>query len=244
MRSRNTVGDEPLEAPRPESEPESPETASVEDVATAAEPGEDSELVEASEDTSVAAEPAAAGAEAGSRQASRVGIPEQCLTFTLAGEEYGVGILQIREIVEYETLTRVPQTPSWIRGVMNLRGTVVPVIDLAVKFGLPDTEVTPRTCVVIVEADLEGELTLMGVLVDAVVRVLDLTPGEVEEPPAFGTRVRVEFLLGVARVEDKLVLLLDIDRVLSLDELLAVAAAPAAAAEGEGLDPDDGEAAD
>ncbi len=168
------------------------------------------------------------------RSTSTLAVPEQCLTFTLAGEEYGVGILQLREIVEYETLTKVPTTPPWIRGVMNLRGTAVPVVDLAVKFGLPETEITARTCIVMVEADLDGEPTLMGVVVDAVVRVLDLSPDDVEAPPTFGTRVRVEYLLGVGKVDDQLVLVLDIDRVLSIDELLAVAATPATASELEG----------
>ncbi len=157
-------------------------------------------------------------------------VPEQCLTFTLGGDEYGVGILQLREIVEYETLTKVPSTPPWIRGVMNLRGTVVPVVDLAAKFGLPETEIAARTCIVIVEADLDGESTPMGVMVDTVVRVLDLSPENIEEPPTFGTRVHVDYLLGVGKVDDQLVLVLDINRVLSIDELLEVAATPDAAA--------------
>ncbi len=154
--------------------------------------------------------------------------PGQCLTFCLAGEEFAVGILHIREIVEYDTLTKVPTTPPWIRGVMNLRGTVVPVIDLALKFGLDETRLTPRTCVVIIEIDMDEEPTLMGVMVDAVVRVIELSAEEVEAPPAFGTRVRVDYLLAVAKVEGKLVLVLDIDRVLSADELLAVHDAPQA----------------
>ncbi len=178
----------------------------------------------------IAAQDPAAVATSGD-DAPRPSVPAQCLTFTLAGDEYGVGILQIREIVEYDPLARVPSTPPWILGVMNLRGTVVPVIDLAVKFGLPRTEVTPRTCIVIVETDLGGEATLMGVIVDAVVRVLDLAPEDVEDPPAFGTRVRVDFLLGVGNVDGDLVLVLDIDRVLSLDELIVVAATPKAAEE-------------
>ncbi len=168
--------------------------------------------------------------------------PSQCLTFCLDGEEYAAGILHIREIVEYDTLTKVPTTPPWIRGVMNLRGTVVPVIDLALKFGLAETRLTRRTCVVMVEVDLDDEPCLMGIMVDSVVRVIDLPAEAVEEPPAFGTRVRVDYLLAVAKVEDSLVLVLDIDRVLSIDELLAVQDAPAAAEEDPGSDNDDAEA--
>ncbi len=188
---------------------------------------------ESPEDPSRSEKPAA-GSTAGDH-VPRPPVPAQCLTFLLAGEEYAVGILQIREIVEYDTLTKVPATPPWIRGVMNLRGTVVPVVDLAVKFGLLETAVTTRTCTVIVEADLNGEPTLMGVMVDAVVRVLDLAPDDVEPPPAFGSRVRVDYLLGVGKVDGDLVLVLDIDRVLSLDELLTVAAVPAAAEEEDRL---------
>ena len=206
------------EAPAP---PPAGATAPVEDHhPTAAQPGKDRRRSEQPEPSATAG-----------GQAPQPKVPAQCLTFTLAGDEYGVGILQIREIVEYDTLTKVPGTPPWILGVMNLRGTVVPVVDLAIKFGLPEIEVTARTCIVMVEADLDGEPTLMGVMAEAVVRVLDLAPEDVEAPPAFGTRVRVEFLLGVGKVDGDLVLVLDIDRVLSLDELLAVAAVPAAAEE-------------
>lgn len=152
----------------------------------------------------------------------------QYLTFYMAGEEYAVGILRIQEIVEYDELTGVPGTPPWIRGVMNLRGIVIPVVDLALKFGLAETAVTQRTCVVIVEVDLEGEPTVMGVMVDEVSRVLDLSVEAIEEAPAFGTRVRVDFLLGLGRVDDQLVMVIDVDRVLSTAELMEVAAAPGA----------------
>lgn len=152
----------------------------------------------------------------------------QYLTFFVDGEEYAAGILRIVEIVEYQPLTRVPTTPPWIRGVMNLRGRVIPVVDLALKFSLEPTAVTRRTCVVVLEVDLEGEPTVMGVLVDEVGRVLDLALEAIEEPPPFGTRVRIEFLLGLGNVDGKFVLVLDVDRVLSTDELMEVAAAPEA----------------
>jgi purine-binding chemotaxis protein CheW len=146
----------------------------------------------------------------------------QYLTFCLAGEELAVGILQVREILEYQPLTRVPKAPAWVRGVMNLRGNVVPVIDLARKLTLPETQLTRWTCVVIVEATLDGERLTLGLLADTVSQVVELGPAEIEAPPSFGTRVRVDYLLGVGKLGDKLALLLDIDRVLSADEVLSL----------------------
>ena len=162
-------------------------------------------------------------------------LPGQYLSFFLAGEEYATGILQVREIIEYDSLTRVPMTPSWIRGVLNLRGRVVPVVDMALKFGLEATEISKHTCVVIVEVDIEGEATVMGVLVDAVSQVLDLKEEQLEPTPAFGTRVRTEFLQGVGAVDEKFILILDINRVLALDELVEVASLENAAPQ-DGLD--------
>jgi purine-binding chemotaxis protein CheW len=142
----------------------------------------------------------------------------QYLSFTLAGSEYGIGILKVKEILQYETITRVPSTPRSVRGVINLRGAVVPVIDLAAKFGLPETAVTRLTCILIVEALLEGQPTVMGIMSDAVREVIELGLDDVEPPPAFGTQVRVDFLLGMGKVGKRFVLLLDIDRVISADE--------------------------
>jgi purine-binding chemotaxis protein CheW len=143
----------------------------------------------------------------------------QYLGFYIAGEEYAIGILRVREILEYDTLTKVPTTPPSIRGVINLRGSVVPVVDLAVKFGLPESVISKRTCIVVVEVNLDGERAVMGVLADAVSQVIDLPASEVEPPPPFGTRVRVDCLIGMGRAGRKFVLLLDIDKLLSLDEL-------------------------
>jgi purine-binding chemotaxis protein CheW len=161
----------------------------------------------------------------------------QYLGFHIAGEEYAIGILRVREILEYDTLTQVPTAPASIRGVINLRGSVVPVVDLAVKLGLGPSAVTKRTCIVVVEVALDGERTVMGLLADAVSQVLDLPASEIEAPPALGTRVKVECLLGMGRAGKKFVLLLDIDRLLSMDDLAAAAevtaeatAEPAAAA--------------
>jgi purine-binding chemotaxis protein CheW len=158
----------------------------------------------------------------------------QYLTFYLAGEEYAIGILRVKEILEYDTLTPVPQTPPSIRGVINLRGRVVPVVDLAAKFGLPPSPLTKRTCIVIVEVTLDGHPTVMGVLADAVSQVMDLAPTDIAAPPIFGTRVRVDYLQGLGQVGKKFVLLLDVDRVLAAPELRAAAALAAPGPEGDG----------
>jgi purine-binding chemotaxis protein CheW len=155
----------------------------------------------------------------------------QLLTFVIGREEYAVSIHRTREIIEYPTITRVPGTPSYIRGVLNLRGNVVPVVDLAVKFGLSQSPVTNRTCVVILEVEVEGEPAVMGVVADAVSQVIELSRDEIEDPPSFGTQVRVDYLLGMGRADQRFVLMLDIDRVLSEGELLAAAAAEEADAE-------------
>ena len=149
----------------------------------------------------------------------------QYLTFFIGEEEYAVSILKVKEILEFDTLTRVPQTPAYIRGVINLRGKVVPDIDLAVKFSRTDSLLTKWTCIVIVEVEIEGEPTVMGVMADAVSQVIELRPDDVEEPPSFGTRVRTDHLLGMGRSGKKFVLLLDIDRVLSSEDLTTAAQA-------------------
>ncbi|HEU4559297.1 MAG TPA: chemotaxis protein CheW [Longimicrobium sp.] len=157
----------------------------------------------------------------------------QYLTFRLAGEEYAVEILQAREILRYEEVTRVPTAPPSIRGVLNLRGRVVPVVDLAVKLGLPETPVTGRTCIVIMDVALDGERTVMGVIAEAVSQVVDLHPGDIEPPPPFGPRARVEFLRGMARVEGRFALLLDLDLLLATEDAAAAAAVAAAGEDGD-----------
>lgn len=158
----------------------------------------------------------------------------QQLTFLIAEEEYAVGILRVREIIQFEKVTRVPKTPPWIRGVINLRGSIVPVVDLAVKFGLRETQVTSATCIVITEVEIGGEQTVMGLLADAVSQVIRLEPGEIETPPAFGATVQTDFLLGMGRAAGRLVLMLDVDKVLSTDELLVAADAAAEPPSGAG----------
>ena len=155
----------------------------------------------------------------------------QYLTFLLADEVYAVSILRVKEIIEYGTVTRVPNMPPSIRGVINLRGAVVPVVDLVVRFHLGESKVTNRTCVIIAEFHSKGEPVVMGLIADAVSLVIDLAPGEIEPPPSFGTSVRVDFLKGLGKIGKKFVLILDLDRVLSAEELLSVNESPAAASE-------------
>jgi purine-binding chemotaxis protein CheW len=163
---------------------------------------------------------------------------QQYLSFTLANCDYAVAILQVKEILQYDTVTKVPSVPRSIRGVINLRGSVVPVVDLAVKFGLEPMPVTKRTCVLIVEASMGGERMVMGVLADSVKEVLELAAADIQPPPTFGIEVKVEFITGMARENKGFVLLLDLDRVISAREKDAAmelasgeAAAPSAAPE-------------
>ena len=145
---------------------------------------------------------------------------QQYLTFMIGGEEYAVSLLRVKEIIEYDVVTEIPTTPPWVRGVINLRGNVVPVIDLAVKFRLAPSVVGKLTCIVITEVECEGEPTVMGVMADSVRQVIDLKPEDIEVPPSFGTRVKVDYLLGMARSGKKFCLLLDTEKVLSTEELL------------------------
>ncbi|MGZ4778889.1 MAG: chemotaxis protein CheW [Thermoanaerobaculia bacterium] len=140
----------------------------------------------------------------------------QALTFRVAGQEYAIGILNVKEIIEYETPTRVPSAPACVAGVINLRGTVVPVIDLALRFNIAPAAITSRTCIVIVEVDVDRQTTVMGVIADAVSAVIDLTADQIDQPPQFGTLVRSDYLLGLIRSGRKFVLLLDIDRTLAV----------------------------
>src|SRR5690242_4996174 len=137
----------------------------------------------------------------------------QFLSFVLAGEEYAVEILRVREIIEYDNLTRVPGMPPAVRGVINLRGRVVPVIDLALRFGLPASVITERSCIVMVEIGTGDSALVMGIITDAVSEVLDLAADQVQAPPSFGTSVGAEFLDGMAETSGKkFVMLLNIDR--------------------------------
>src|SRR5215467_316571 len=142
----------------------------------------------------------------------------QYLTFQFANEEYAVDILRVREIVEYNTITRVPGMPRCITGVLNLRGSVIPVVDLALKFGFSESPITNRTCVLIFETVLDAEPSVIGVLADSVSQVLELAPEGIEPPPGFGTRIGVDYLTGMGKLEGRFVLILDIDKILTVDE--------------------------
>jgi len=152
--------------------------------------------------------------------------PAQCdgragkyLTFQLANEEFGIRVLKVREIMGLQEITAVPQTPSHIKGVINLRGKVVPVIDLRLKFGISAAEYTQRTCIIVTQVQGESGAILMGIVVDGVSEVLNLTGAEIEDTPDFGEQITGQYLLGMAKVKGKVKILLDIDKVLSSQEL-------------------------
>ena len=151
------------------------------------------------------------------------GEQHQYLTFLLADEMFAIGILSIREIIEYGVVTDVPMTPPFIRGVLNLRGAVVPVIDLALRFGRPAQENTKRTCIVIVEIEAANGSQQMGVVVDAVSEVLEIPASEIEPPPEFGARIRNDFIKGMGKIDGKFVIVLDLNRVMSIEEVAVVA---------------------
>jgi purine-binding chemotaxis protein CheW len=148
---------------------------------------------------------------------------QQYLAFTLNSEIFAIDILQIREIIEFGTLTEVPMMPDTIRGVINLRGAVVPVIDLSARFGRGASSVARRTCIVIVEvrADdgAESRAQILGVMVDAVNEVLEIPNADIEPAPSFGARIRTDFIAGMGRVNGKFVIILDVTRVFSVNEL-------------------------
>jgi purine-binding chemotaxis protein CheW len=147
---------------------------------------------------------------------------QQYLTFMLGKEVFAVSILRIKEIIEYGQLTVVPMMPEFIRGVINLRGSVVPVMDLLARFGQDSSALSKRTCVVILEIELEGETQDVGILVDAVNEVLEISGSEVEPAPRFGTNIRADFISGMGKVGGRFVIILDLNRVVSSGELQQV----------------------
>ena len=157
--------------------------------------------------------------------------PAQYLTFSLGGEMFGVGILNVKEIIEYGNLTEIPMMPAFIRGVINLRGSVVPVIDLSARFGSKTTEVGRRTCIVIVEVPDEDTRHDIGIIVDAVSEVLEIPGSEIEPPPSFGAKIRADFIFGMGKVAGKFVILLEINKVLSVDEIAMLTGTGSSAAE-------------
>jgi purine-binding chemotaxis protein CheW len=144
------------------------------------------------------------------------------LAFLLGREEFAIQVLKVREIMGIQDITAVPQTPAYVKGVINLRGKVVSVVDLRLKFGLPEVEYTQRTCIIVVQVRLESVQLLMGIVVDGVSEVLNLAAGDIENTPDFGGGVVTPYLLGMAKSKGKVKILLDIDQVLSSQELVGL----------------------
>lgn len=144
------------------------------------------------------------------------------LTFQLGREEFAIHVLKVREIMGVQDITAVPQTPDYLKGVINLRGKVIPVVDLRLKFGLPEADYTQRTCIIVVQIQGGGGPLMMGAIVDAVSEVLTLAGGEIEDTPDFGDGVRTPYLLGMAKIKGKVKILLDIDQVLTTQELSGI----------------------
>ena len=151
--------------------------------------------------------------------------PAQYLTFTLAEEVFALDIGKVREVLDYTTVTRVPRTPEFMCGVINLRGNVVPVVDMRRKFGMTATERGVNTCIIIVEVAVDDETTVLGAMADSVQEVLDLEPDQIEPAPRIGTRLNVEFIRGMGKHGEGFVMILNIDKVFSVDELAACEAA-------------------
>ena len=155
------------------------------------------------------------------------------LTFTLQRESYGIRVLQVREIIRLTDITAVPQMPAYIRGVINLRGKIIPVLDLRMRFGFPDAGRTDQTCIIVVQVKLpDGRTTAMGLVVDGVEEVLNIADGEIEETPDFGAQLDTDYILGMAKIKGSVKALLDIDKVIAGDVLMTAqkispAAAPA-----------------
>ncbi len=146
----------------------------------------------------------------------------QYLTFKLGDEVFALDIAKVREVLDFTSVTKVPRTPEFMRGVINLRGNVVPVVDMRLKFGLTRTEKTVNTCIIIVEISLDGDTTVLGALADSVQEVIDLEPDKIEPAPKIGTRLKTEFIKGMGNRNDQFIIILDIDKVFSVDELSLV----------------------
>jgi len=144
------------------------------------------------------------------------------LTFVLAKEEYGIPILKVREIIKLLEITSIPKTPGYIKGVINLRGKIIPIMDLRLKFGLEEKEYNERTCIVVVEIAINDTRKLMGLIVDTVSEVVNLTTDQIEPPPEYGYQNNQGYLIGVGKVKERVILLLDIERILSQEESILI----------------------
>jgi purine-binding chemotaxis protein CheW len=141
------------------------------------------------------------------------------LTFALAGEEYGIGILKVKEIIGLMPITSIPQTPGYVKGVINLRGKVIQVVDLRLKFDMETMDYTEKTCIIVVEVGNSGQKVMIGILVDSVSEVLNIKGGDIENTPSFGSHLNTDYILGMAKTDGKVKILLDIDRVFSTEEI-------------------------
>ena len=144
------------------------------------------------------------------------------LTFALGNEEYSVPVLKVREIIKIMDITAVPQVPEYVKGVVNLRGKVIPVVDLRLKFGFPAADYTERTCIIVVEVALTTGSRMMGIIVDHVSEVLNVTAEEIEQTPQFGDEIQTDYMKGIAKVQGQVKILLDLDRVLGVDGTIAM----------------------
>jgi purine-binding chemotaxis protein CheW len=146
----------------------------------------------------------------------------QYLTFKLGEEVFGLDVSKVREILEFTSITKVPRTPGFMRGVINLRGGVVPVVDMRVKFGMSATEKTVNTCIIVAEVELDGDTTVLGALVDSVQEVFELEPSQIEPAPRIGTKLNTEFIKGMGKRDERFIILLDVDKAFSAEELSLV----------------------
>ena len=155
---------------------------------------------------------------------SVAGITEtvQYLTFKLSDEIFALDVAKVREILEITSITKVPQTPDFMRGVINLRGSVVPVIDMRLKLGMSATEQTVNTCIIVVEVTMDGDTTVLGALADSVQEVVEMEPDSIEPAPHIGTKLNTDFIRGMGKVDSRFVMILDIDKIFSTDELAVV----------------------
>lgn len=155
---------------------------------------------------------------------SKITETRQYLTFKMEEETFALDVGKVREILDYTNITKVPRTPDFMKGVINLRGSVVPVVDMRLKFNMPVQERTVDTCIIVVEITIEDEQTVLGALVDSVQEVFELEPAQVEPAPRIGTKLNTDFILGMGRRDERFVIILDIDRVFSIEELDIAAA--------------------
>ena len=158
---------------------------------------------------------------------SVAGITEtvQYLTFNLSDEIFAIDVSKVREILEFTSITKVPQTPEFMRGVINLRGSVVPVIDLRLNFGMACTEQTVNTCIIVVEVNLDSEMVVLGALADSVQEVVEMEPDQIEPAPHLGTKLNTDFIKGMGKIDNEFVMILDIDKVFSSEDIALATAA-------------------